>query len=96
MGKNTEDQRGSRRCGQIVCNLHLPRRRSTRSLELSGGRLVSASRWRGFAGAREWRGVEWATREASRGGLGFYTETMAWVHGATRRTRLEGVGGVVH
>jgi hypothetical protein len=24
----------------------------------------------------------------------FYTETMAWVHGATHRTRLEGVGGV--
>jgi hypothetical protein len=28
------------------------------------------------------------------GDLVFYTESMAWVHGATCRTRLEGVGGI--
>jgi hypothetical protein len=36
---------------------------------------------------------EWATGEASGGGLGFYIESTGWVHGATRRTGLEGVGG---
>jgi hypothetical protein len=39
-------------------------------------------------------GKEWATRQALREGLGFYSESLAWVHGATRRTRLEGVGSV--
>jgi hypothetical protein len=40
--------------------------------ELPGDGLVSASRRRGSAGVREWRGGKWTTGEGFQRGLEFY------------------------
>jgi hypothetical protein len=69
------------------------RRSNETSIFNSGGEGMAP--WeRGSPGEGEWSGNKWATGEASRGRRGLYTGSLAWGARCTRRTELDGEGGV--
>jgi hypothetical protein len=90
-----ESDKEQRERGRLVDgNLHLLDGDLPKTLASSGGVSVSAARWRDLASEREWEGGEWATGEASREGLGFYTGSLAQGARCTLRTELDGGGSV--
>jgi hypothetical protein len=95
MRRSSAFQRGSREGDRLVDgNLHLPDGDLPEALSAPA---MDSPRLQGGEDEQERgsaEGKEWVTGEASGEGLGLYTESMAQGVRCTRRTGLDGEGGV--